>query len=119
MKFTYTATNKVGKTVHGSAEGVNREAVLSLLHKQDLRPIVIKADSGLGKIKGRARHIKSRDLVIFTRQLSTMISAGVPITRCLTTLQEQSESKYFKVVINDITKEVEGGTPLGDAFSKY
>ncbi len=119
MKFSYTATNKEGKTVHGSVEGVNRDAVLSLLHKQGLHPIVVKAESGLGKMKGRPRHVKLRDLVIFTRQLSTMISAGVPITRCLTTLQEQSESKYFQLVIADITKEVEGGTPLGDAFAKY
>lgn len=119
MKFTYTATNKEGTTIHGSAEGVNREAVLSLLHKEGLRPIVVKAESGVAKLKGRPKHVKLRDLVIFTRQLSTMISAGVPITRCLQTLQEQSESKYFKVVIGDITKEVEGGTPLGEAFAKY
>lgn len=119
MKFSYTATNKAGKTVHGSAEGVNREAVLSLLHKQGLTPVLVKADSGLSKMKGRPKHVKLRDLVIFTRQLSTMISAGVPITRCLNTLQEQSDSKYFKLVIADITKEVEGGTPLADAFAKY
>ncbi len=119
MKFNYTATNRENKTIHGSAQGVNREAVLALLRKQELHPIVVKADSGVSQLKGRPRHVKLRDLVIFTRQLSTMISAGVPITRCLTTLQEQSESNYFKLVINDITKEVEGGTTMGEAFAKY
>jgi type IV pilus assembly protein PilC len=60
-----------------------------------------------------------QDLVIFTRQLSTMISAGVPIVRCLTALQNESESEGLCEALRSITKDVEAGKPLADAFAKY
>ena len=58
-------------------------------------------------------------MVIFTRQLSTMISAGVPIARGLVTLQDSATAPYFREVLGKISKDVEGGTQLGDAFAKY
>jgi type IV pilus assembly protein PilC len=63
--------------------------------------------------------VKLRDLMVFTRQLSTMVSAGVPLPRALVTLQEQAEGKYFKQVIGSITKDVEAGTSLGDSFGAF
>jgi type IV pilus assembly protein PilC len=120
MKFVYTATSKEGKTVHGSAEAANRDALISLLAKQNLHPVVIKTDNSHHGFKfGLGKKVKNRDLVIFTRQLSTMVSAGVPLTRCLVTLQEQANSKYFKTVIASITKDVEAGGALAAAFAKY
>lgn len=120
MKFVYTATSKEGKTVHGSAEAANRDALISLLAKQNLHPVVIKTDNSHHGFKfGLGKKVKTRDLVIFTRQLSTMVSAGVPLTRCLVTLQEQANSKYFKMVIASITKDVEAGGALAAAFAKY
>lgn len=119
MRFTYTAT-KDGKTIHGSADAANREAVISMLAKQNARPLVIKAEKATsGKKKSFGNKVKSKDLVVFTRQLSTMVSAGVPLTKALATLQEQAGSQYFQGVIADMTKDVEGGKPLADAFSKY
>ncbi len=120
MKFVYTATTKEGKTVHGSAEAADREALISLLAKQGLHPVVIKKEGAKHSFKfGLGKKVKTRDLVVFTRQLSTMVSAGVPLTRCLATLQEQAESKYFKSVIAGITKDVEAGGALSEAFAKY
>src|SRR6185437_1054866 len=55
----------------------------------------------------------------FTRQLSTMISAGVPLARSLSSLQADSESPYLREVMAGVTKDVEGGQPLGDSFAKY
>jgi type IV pilus assembly protein PilC len=72
----------------------------------------------LGKFKG-SKKVKSKELVLFTRQLSVMVSAGVPLTRALVTLQEQTASKYFKSVVMSLTKDVEGGLPLAEAFSKF
>lgn len=119
MKFSYTATTKDGKTVHGVAEAVDRSNLLAALHKQDLRPVIIKlAGSKSGK-KGRGKKVKLKELVIFTRQLSTMISAGVPLTRALSTMQSQTESKYFKEVVGTVTKDIEGGMSIGDALAKY
>lgn len=119
MKFSYTATTKDGKTVEGLVDATDRSSLIATLHKQDLHPVIIKlAGTKTGK-KGRAKKVKLKELVIFTRQLSTMISAGVPLTRSLSTMQSQTESKYFKEVVGNITKEIEAGTSLGDAFSKY
>lgn len=115
--FTYTAT-KNGKTIHGTLDATDKNSVLATLHKQDLQPLVVKLSSSKGGKKHRG-HVKQRDLVIFTRQLSTMISAGVPLTRSLVTLQDQSENKYFKSVISNVTKDVEGGLSIGDALAKH
>lgn len=117
MRFTYTAT-KEGKTIHGSADAANKEALAALLSRQGARPIVIKVDNGKtgGKKGGK---VKLKDLVVFTRQLSTMVSAGVPLTRAMSTLQSQAESKNFKVIIGAITKDIESGISLADAFGKY
>src|SRR3990167_7862632 len=119
MRFTYTATNKEGKTVQGIADAVDRSSLVATLNKQDLHPVVVKlAGSNSGK-KKRAKKVKLKELVIFTRQLSTMISAGVSLTRALSTMQSQTESKYFKEVVGNVTKDIEGGVSLGDALEKY
>jgi type IV pilus assembly protein PilC len=119
MKFSYTAQTKEGKTIQGSAEAASREALVAMLAKQDAKPLVIKLESDkAGKTK-RGRKVKSKDLVVFTRQLSTMVSAGVPLTRAMATLQTQTENKYFRQVLSGVMKEVESGQPLGDTFAKY
>lgn len=122
MKFNYTATTKDGKTIHGIADAATREALIGTLSKQGLKPVVVKAEgsgAATGEKKKRGKKVKIKDLVIFTRQLSTMISAGVPLTRALSTLQQQTDNKYFMSVIAGIMKDVEGGMALGDAFAKY
>jgi type IV pilus assembly protein PilC len=122
MQFAYKATTKDGKTLNGSAEAANRQAMLALLHKQGLHPVLVQVDKSnhkLGGLFGPKRKVKLSDLVIFTRQLSTMISAGVPLARSLAALQDDSENPYMREVLGGITKEVESGLPLGDAFAKY
>jgi len=119
MKFTYTAINKEGKTIEGNAEATNKESLIASLHKQELRPLLVKAGSGHLGQRNRVRKVSLKDLVVFTRQLSTMISAGVPMTRSLSTLQLQTVNKNFKNVIGGVMKDVEAGISLGDAFAKY
>jgi len=122
MKFSYKALRD-NKPVNGVLEAPTKEAVVAALSKQGLRPLSIQIDKG--KAKGNlmsfdmAKKVKLQDLVIFTRQLSTMISAGVPLARSLSALQADSESPYLREVIAGLTKDVEGGAPLGDAFAKY
>ena len=119
-RFTYTAITKDGKTVKGTAEAANKEALLELLRHQESRPLLVKQSSNLNlNFFNKKKGIKLKELVIFTRQLSTMISAGVPLNRALATLQEQSADKYFRTVIAAISKDIEGGMAIGDALSKY
>ncbi len=121
MRFNYIAL-KDDKTVKGVSDAPSKEALVANLSRQGLRPLVVKVEGGkssfLGKLK-RGKKVKLHDLVLFTRQMSTMISAGVPLTRALSTLQAQTDNKYFKTVVAGVTKDVEGGISLGDAFAKY
>jgi type IV pilus assembly protein PilC len=122
MKYSYKAL-KAGKTIEGTAEAGSREALIASLNHQGIHPLAIKelGESGKGKFNlsiGKKK-VKLQDLVIFTRQLSTMISAGVPLTRSLATLGADTESPTLKEAITSVTKEVEGGAPLGAAFAKY
>lgn len=121
MRFHYTAVSKEGKTITGISDASSKEALVATLTKQHLRPVVIKTDSARFSLKGRGKnkHVRLKDLVVFTRQLSTMVSAGVPLVRSLSTLQSQTESKYFRGVLANISKDIEGGMALGDAFAKY
>ncbi len=122
MKFNYTATNKEGKTITGISESMTKEALIATLNHQGLRPIVVKANTGKNPLINRFnknKKVKQKELVVFTRQLSTMVGAGVPLTRSLAMLQGQTESKYFKIVLIGITKDVESGIPLADALAKY
>lgn len=122
MKFIYSATNKDGKTIHDSAEAATKDDLVDILAKQELKVQSIKLETEKPRTREkhvRARHVRLKDLVVFTRQLSTMISAGVPMTRSLATLVNQTENKYFKTVVTGVMKDVEGGQALGDSFAKY
>lgn len=120
MKFIYKAQTKDGRTINGSFEGPDKQALVSALTKQGAKPILIRLASESDTLKSAKKgKVKLKELVVFTRQLSTMISAGVPLPRSLQTLHDQAESKYFKSVIANISKDVESGVSLGDAFAKY
>ncbi len=120
MKFTYKALrNKDNTDVSGVIEATNREAAMAALNHQGLHPLLVTEETGHKFSLGLGKKVKTSDMVIFTRQLSTMISAGVPIARGLATLQESANTPYFKEVLGKVTKDIEGGTQLGDAFGKY
>jgi len=121
MNFTYKAQRKDGSTATGTVEAADRDAALASLTHQGLHPLTVKA-GGKEKSKGFGnfgKKVKTAELVIFTRQFSTMISAGVPLSRGLATLQESPSNPYFRQVLASVNKEVEGGGTLADAFAKF
>lgn len=119
MTYAYTAVTKDGKTIQGTVQADSKSGVIAVLGRQGARPLTIKEKSDKSSKSRRKKKVKLKDLVIFTRQLSTMVSAGVPLTRSLATLQEQAPDKYFSEVLSGIMKDVEGGQSLGSAFAKY
>ncbi len=122
MNFIYTASTKEGKTIHGTLEAASKEAAISSLKHQNLRPIVLKVTSGKSTGKKRfgfGKRVGLKDLVVFTRQLSTMVSAGVPLNRSLATLQSETDNTYFKQVIGAVSKDVQSGKPLGESFAQF
>lgn len=118
-EFSFTAS-KNGKTITGILSAQNKEAAIASLKKQGAHPILVKKFASKRGFKiPLGQKVGLKELAIFTRQLSTMVSAGVPLSRSLATLQLQASSKKFKSVIGDIAKNVEGGLPLADGFAKH
>lgn len=119
--FIYQAVNSRGKTVTGNLTATDKIAALTLLDKQKLKPVSIKllsdvkrGNTGLFKAK-----VKTNDLVLFTRQLSTMVSAGVPLLRSLDTMHDQVENPTLREVIGDLMKDIQAGVSLADAMDKH
>ncbi len=118
-EFSFTAS-KDGKTLSGTLTARSKEAAIASLKKQGAHPIIVKKHkSSRGFKVPLGQKVGIKDLAVFTRQLSTMVSAGVPLSRALATLQAQAPNKKFKSIIGDISKNVEGGLPLADGFAKY
>jgi type IV pilus assembly protein PilC len=122
--FEYIATNQKGETVKGTLDLADRSAALTSLTNQNLKPIAIheadgkKVSFSFADFFGKNR-VKADDLVMFTRQLSAMVSAGVPILRALTSQHDHTESQVLKTVIAGVMKDVENGSTLADALAKY
>ncbi len=121
--FEYIATNQKGETIKGTLDAADRSVALGSLGNQNLRPIAVHEADGkkhsfsfedfFGKNK-----VKADDLVMFTRQLSAMVSAGVPILRALTSQHDHTESAVLKNVIAGVMKDIENGSTLADALAK-
>lgn len=121
--FQYVATSADGsKTTKGTLDAPDQAAVMNALGKQNLRPLsVTEASKSKASMSlfGPSKKVKSDDLVIFTRQLSSMVGAGVPLLRSLNSLQQHSESPGLKIILVEVIKDVEGGATFGDALAKH
>jgi type IV pilus assembly protein PilC len=122
--FSYTARNPQEQIVKGTVSAASREAAMQTILKQGLKPVLVKEEGATGaanrkKMLSFGGKVKSHDLVIFTRQLSTMVSAGVPLVGALSTLRDQTQSKKFKEQLNVVVKDVESGQSLGESFGKH
>jgi len=118
--FDYTALNKKGEPIKGTITAGSRDAALTDIRNQGNKPLSVKEAKAKGKSFGLSKgKVKLKDLMIFTRELSTMISAGVPLPRGLETLQNQMENKYFQTIIGSITHDVESGAPLAESMAKF
>ena len=122
--YLYTATNQQGKIVTGSFEALDRTAAVVALSKQNLSPISLKEGTAKKTSFGfldflGSNRVKNDDLVMFTRQLSAMVSAGVPLLRALSSQHDHTDSAALKTVTAGIVKDVEGGATLADALAKY
>jgi type IV pilus assembly protein PilC len=115
--FTYTARDIKGQMQQATIEAPSRDEVMKQLSKQKLQ--VIKVDEGSAKKKMRSGAIKMRDIVIFTRQFSTMINAGLPLVQALSILSEQSENPALKDITKQVVYDVESGNTLADALRKH
>jgi type IV pilus assembly protein PilC len=114
--FTYTARAFNGDLRTATIDASSRDDVIAQLRKQRLS--VVKIDQDASKKIGRGA-IKTRDVVIFTRQFSTMINSGLPLVQALTILAEQTDNKALAEVTKKVVFDVESGNTVADALSKH
>lgn len=121
MKFKYSARDEKGLLSRGIIEAMDKSAVVGALRERKLMPIKIDAHKPLvdtSDILTRFGRVGNEDVTNFTRQMSTMITAGLPITDALNLLQMQS-SQQFSVVVSSILADVGAGVGLSDAMVKF
>jgi type IV pilus assembly protein PilC len=124
--FVWEGRTAQGRLVKGdNLEAPSLEAALARLREQRIRPIasrVREKGKGLEKeisIPGFGDKVTTKDISLATRQLATMIDAGLPIVQCLDILAQQSDSKLLCKTISTVKKDVEGGSTLADALRKH
>jgi len=103
----------------GEIEAETREAAIATLRQQHIVVTIIKPKPKDLKLPGFGGKVSEKDLVLFTRQFSTMIDAGLPLVQCLEILGKQTENKGFAKIILEIKKDVEGGSTFADALCKH
>ena len=124
--FAYKALDKAGTEVAGTLDADNEKLALGKLRDMGYLPLEVKEqkvakggalDTFLG-IFTQTR-VKGKDIVIFTRQISTLIDSGLPLLRSLNVLGEQTENPNLKLQIKDIASTVQGGSTFSDALAKH
>ena len=116
--FAYSARALNGEILSGEIELPTREEVVGYLVRQRLRPISVNTKArDLSFQIGTG--IKTREVVIFTRQFATMINSGLPLVQSLTILAEQTENKYFKKIIAKVLLDIQAGQTLADSLRKH
>ncbi len=120
ITYKYNVRDKTGKVINGKLEGENREAVATKLRQMGYIVLDLEEDriAQLNKIQF-GTSVKTKDVTIFARQFATMINAGLSLTKCLSILADQVESKELRDVISQLNKDVEAGQSLSEAMMKH
>lgn len=120
--YRYTAKDKSGKTVGGQLECPDEKSLIVLLRQQELVILSVQQDKkkegATFKSQFRAK-VKLSDLVLFSRQLATMIDSGISLVQALDILTEQIDSSAFKKVIAEVKKDVSTGTSFHEALARH
>ncbi len=117
--FTYSARPATGGDLRtGEVELKSKDDVVSYLHRQKLIPVAVKEKQKEFSFSFGSG-VKTRDIVIFTRQFATMINAGLPLVQSLDILAEQTENEKLRNVIKDVLHDVESGNTLADALDNH
>ena len=122
-KFNWEARTRTGGSQKGVIEAATVDIVEAQLKKYGFTNITIKAEAKglsfkLPKFGGGGK-INEKDLVVFTRQFSTMIDSGLPLVQCLEILASQQENKAFKEILYKVKESVESGSTFADALGKH
>jgi len=123
-KFAYTVKDKGGKTIKGVLKAPSKDNAIKNLRDKELVILALREERGGGGIfkslSGlKKQGIKIEDLILFSRQLATMVNAGIPLVNALDILSEQTENVKFKQIIAEVRDNVETGSSLSEGMSKH
>ena len=119
LTYTYKAKNPAtGQIVKSDLQADNEQSAAKLIQEQGLVALEINLGKGITG-SSRLKRIKTKDKVLFSRQLSTLINAGLPLVQSLHNVSKQTSNKAFKSVINQVIGDVEAGATLANAFGKH
>lgn len=127
-KFRYEARDSSGKKISQTIEGASKDEVMGKLRGQNLQVLSVTEDKGKGgggsiwnmSLGGPPKpKLGGEGLAIFTRQFSTMISAGIPVLECLDILEEQAEDPGFKTCVQQVVEDVRSGSDLSQALMRH
>jgi type IV pilus assembly protein PilC len=122
LSFRYTARDPAtGQYIKSDVQAENEAAASKLIRKEGLVPIdiTLAEKAATGFISKRLNRVKTKDKVLFSRQLSTLINAGLPLVQSLRSVNNQTTSKPLKIVTNKVISDVEAGATLSSAMAKH
>lgn len=121
MRLRYKAITQDGKTVRGVLESAETSEAATYLRERNLIPIQINPDNQKGFLKNLTgpKKVKSKDLVLFTRQLSSMLTSGLTLIKSLEILKDETANKTIRDTLGAVLLDLEEGTPFSDSISKY
>lgn len=121
LTFRYIARDPAtGQSIKAEVQAEDEQAAAKVVRKEGLVPIDITlAERHTGMLASRLHRIKTKDKVLFSRQLATLINAGLPLVQSLRTVNQQTSSKQLKVIVNKVISDVEAGSTLAGAMAKY
>jgi type IV pilus assembly protein PilC len=119
--YLWEGKNRRNETQKGELNVSDEQMVRTSLARMGITPTKIKKKPKdlFENVSFLQPKVKNKDVILFARQFSTMIDAGLPIIQCLEILQSQQENKTFKVMLKKIKESVEGGTTLAEALKKF
>lgn len=120
--YTYTAHEPAtGKSIKATVQADSEQAAAKLIHKEGLVPVDIKVASKSGEftMPWNRNRVTLKEKVLFSRQLSTLINAGLPLVQALNNVAGQTQGKAFRIVINRVITDVEAGSALSVALAKH
>src|SRR5215472_14919567 len=122
ITFAYQARDASGRIVSGIQDALNEDNAVTSLMSRGLMVLSLQEKAAASKTKKKSWTVKETDLVLFTRQLATMIEAGISLVQGLTALYDQSDPKRqrsLRQVVSDVTTRVQGGETFNEAIAKH
>ena len=122
ITFSYQARDASGKIVSGIQDALNEDSAVTSLMSRGLMVLSLQKKAAANRVRKKVWTVKETDLVLFTRQLSTMVDAGISLVQALTALYDQCDPKRqraLREVISDVTTRVQGGETFHESIAKH